>query len=324
VFKLRKRPYFLYSTTNRLEGFQVKSTQQTRGRNLRAFNSDALSKPSARATIKRKSVELDTWLLRLSHVSQFGLFLFTIGTIYFTVIPLYQKALLEESIAKKEIELKEATAQLNSKEDALLRAKTELDVKVSALQSVKKSLLQAELKTYTQTRGYELSAFVFKAGAECTGLLKPIQPFSLSNVPARKEVFQEMLAFDMNLCLKDILQKSRLNQMLQAQDSKYFYSEFQAALKLLNQKRSEATSKIENMELLAQQDPRILKPAETSEAEIQTLIARSRASTDAAKDDRQEQFNRGVLRTKNALARDYENAVRNQMLKFRELDWPLK
>ena len=29
---------------------------------------------------------LDTWLLRLSQFSQFALFLFTVGTIYFTVI----------------------------------------------------------------------------------------------------------------------------------------------------------------------------------------------------------------------------------------------
>lgn len=48
---------------------------------------------------------IDVWLPRLSYIAQFGLFVFTLGSLYFTIIPLYQKALLEEAIAKKEIEL---------------------------------------------------------------------------------------------------------------------------------------------------------------------------------------------------------------------------
>lgn len=48
---------------------------------------------------------LDVWLPRFSHFAQFGLFLITVWGLYFTVIPLYQKALLDEAIAKKEIEL---------------------------------------------------------------------------------------------------------------------------------------------------------------------------------------------------------------------------
>lgn len=51
----------------------------------------------------------DVWLPRLSHVAQFGLFVFTLGSLYFTVIPLYQMALLDEAIAKKEVELATAT-----------------------------------------------------------------------------------------------------------------------------------------------------------------------------------------------------------------------
>ncbi|MYN06570.1 hypothetical protein [Pseudoduganella aquatica] len=58
---------------------------------------------------------LDTWLQRLSALAQVGLALFTIATIYTTVIPLYQKAVLDEAIAKKEIELKTATAALETK-----------------------------------------------------------------------------------------------------------------------------------------------------------------------------------------------------------------
>lgn len=55
---------------------------------------------------------IDTWLLRLSYIAQIGLFVFSVGTIYYTVIPLYQKSLLDEAIAKKEVELKEANRAL--------------------------------------------------------------------------------------------------------------------------------------------------------------------------------------------------------------------
>lgn len=49
----------------------------------------------------------DLWLERLSFLSQTGLFFLTIFTLYYTVIPVFQNASLQESIAKKEIELQE-------------------------------------------------------------------------------------------------------------------------------------------------------------------------------------------------------------------------
>lgn len=51
---------------------------------------------------------LDIWLPRISHFSQFGLFVITLGSLYFVVLPVYQKSVLDEAIARKEIELKES------------------------------------------------------------------------------------------------------------------------------------------------------------------------------------------------------------------------
>lgn len=58
---------------------------------------------------------LDVWLPRFSNLAQVVLLLLTAGSLYFTVLPLYQKALLDEAIAKKEVELKAASAVLESK-----------------------------------------------------------------------------------------------------------------------------------------------------------------------------------------------------------------
>ena len=58
---------------------------------------------------------LDVWLPRLSNLAQVVLLVLTTGSLYFTVLTLYQKALLDEAIAKKEIELRTISAALESK-----------------------------------------------------------------------------------------------------------------------------------------------------------------------------------------------------------------
>ncbi|MDP9770460.1 hypothetical protein FJP64_07675 [Kosakonia cowanii] len=51
--------------------------------------------------------KFDLWLVRISYIAQVGLFFLTTFTIYYTVIPIYQNASLQEAIAKKEVEYKE-------------------------------------------------------------------------------------------------------------------------------------------------------------------------------------------------------------------------
>ncbi|SFV17138.1 hypothetical protein [Pseudoduganella namucuonensis] len=68
-----------------------------------------------RPSANPRLLALDAWLQRLSAFAQVGLALFTIVTIYTTVIPLYQKSVLDEAIAKKEVELKTATTALETK-----------------------------------------------------------------------------------------------------------------------------------------------------------------------------------------------------------------
>ena len=86
-----------------------------------------------------KGNQFDVWLQRLSHLSQFGIFVFTVWAIFFTVVPLYQKALLDEAIAKKEVELKEANTALE--------------------------------RAYGRIKFTVVKDFVFMAGARCSDLL---------------------------------------------------------------------------------------------------------------------------------------------------------
>ncbi|EAT8440795.1 hypothetical protein E8Q25_09315 [Salmonella enterica] len=58
------------------------------------------------------SNKIDIFLSRVSHVSQFVLVAFAIFGYFYTVRPIYQKELLSEDIAKKEVELKSLKTEM--------------------------------------------------------------------------------------------------------------------------------------------------------------------------------------------------------------------
>ncbi|WP_212734565.1 hypothetical protein [Citrobacter sp. wls714] len=63
------------------------------------------------------NTKFDLWLVRFSYIAQIAILFITVFTLFYTVIPLYQNAALQESIAKKEFEmktLKEKISLLNS------------------------------------------------------------------------------------------------------------------------------------------------------------------------------------------------------------------
>jgi len=82
---------------------------------------------------------VDLWLSRFGHAAQIGLAIATVAAFFLTVVPLYQKAALEEAIAQREIELK---SQNRAVQDA-----------------------------YVKLRQYATRQFIMGAGAKCTGLL---------------------------------------------------------------------------------------------------------------------------------------------------------
>ncbi|MDY6456577.1 coiled-coil domain-containing protein [Acinetobacter faecalis] len=63
--------------------------------------------------------DVDKILSRLSHLSQIGLLLAAVFTICYTVIPLYGKAVLEEQVSKKEIELDKLNDKIEKQQTVL-------------------------------------------------------------------------------------------------------------------------------------------------------------------------------------------------------------
>lgn len=110
---------------------------------------------------EKKVVGFDVWLQRASLIAQAGLFVITIGTLYFTVIPLYQKALLDEEIAKKQVLLEHTQADLAA--------------------------------AYAQVRSFTIGHFVFDASVECSGVMRPPDN--------ERESFRAILDIDPATCL---------------------------------------------------------------------------------------------------------------------------
>ncbi len=131
----------------------------------------------------------DIWLQRISYASQTGLFILTAVTLYFTVLPLYQKALLDEAIAKKEIELKLANEEID--------------------------------KAYFQLSKYILNSFVLEMH-QCSGAMLIVKLIdtesSLIEIDAAEA---ELFDFDVKNCFQNKIQKSKNLELLKDSDKEY-------------------------------------------------------------------------------------------------------
>ena len=191
-----------------------------------------------------KRNQLDVWLQRLSHLSQFGLFLFTVWTIFFTVIPLYQKALLDEAIAKKEVEVKEANGALE--------------------------------RAYGRIKFTIQKDFVFMAGAECTNLLWHPEPSI--NPPGKplpkKPPFGELFELDVPACLNRAAEEYFPLKDLRPEDRKLFDQSLLALSRELLNIRQLAKAEYDEVPKRAAADLSALPPPGELRGEALKVIAK--------------------------------------------------
>lgn len=240
---------------------------------------------------------LDIWLPRISHFSQFGLFVITLGSLYFVVLPLYQKAVLDEAIARKEIELKES----------------EKLVELS----------------YGKIRSYAVKQFVFQVGLNCIIDTTPIvskEQLAKESQNQRKTV----LALDVAKCINDEVGNSKELKELQAGDQVNFSIEVKNIADMIEKRRVVALEQYRQLPNKARLNPALLKPPQPFSAtwiesqeklykDLQKLHIMSKASSDAllAKD----RFDAGMLAAQidiESVYRDYSLGLLNGL---RSLTW---
>lgn len=229
----------------------------------------------------------DIWLQRVSHISQFGLFLFTVGAIYFTVIPLYQKALLDEQIARKEIEL---------------------------------SRLQKELDSaYVKVRSSVVGSYAARAGAECSGLLLPVDlTVTLRDHPTyiERSHSEELLSIRPADCLSKELSDTDLSE-LKTDDLVYLQLKIVRISTTLEQRRQAALARFGKAEETAKVGPHNMSNMGLA-GEIAKIVLK----------DEPPEYQQSMLaeiavgKERSAAAEHYADEVRSELLKLRDMEWP--
>lgn len=230
---------------------------------------------------------LDIWLPRISHFSQFGLFVVTIGGLYFTVLPLYQKAVLEEAIARKEV-------QLAASEKAIE-------------------------ESYARFRSFAIREFVSGTGAKCSSLLFPSRALRTLNEklsPAPYEA-EEIFSINTGACLKEEFHKSKILKELRSSDLQVLAEHVDRIAASIAAKRRSTLVEYRSVPSRAKTDPSILNPLGSFSDRMAAFLSKSQpaASIEAHR------FSLAVKATQSAVAHEYGTYIRNQIATLCLIKW---
>ena len=224
--------------------------------------------------------------LRLSQFAQVGILAFTVWTIKYTVIPVYQKAVLEEAIAKKQIELREASAAVES--------------------------------FYARVRTAALGGFVNYAGPKCQGLLEPLPPLTPFGdpIPSRDKNAENPFTRDMAACLTTVAHELSSLKELRPEDRKHFLDRlvvFGEEEKVL---KNQALREYNEVRARAAHDPTILPPLDESTRKLVEIL--SGGESPARR--RQIAFDEAVRVEQQRIAAAYTDEIRRRILALQDLE----
>lgn len=165
---------------------------------------------------------LDIWLSRVSHFSQFGLFVITLGSLYFVVLPIYQKTVLDEAIARKEIELKESEKLVE--------------------------------QSYVQLRKFALTTFTRVVFSKCV--------INFQDAEVTKDNFESVYSLnnDVSSCLLESGKSSKNIMLLRPNDQAIFLAELINITAEIEQNRTVSLKQYIELPEKAKSDPSLLRP----------------------------------------------------------------
>lgn len=256
--------------------------------------------PVNRRRSRRRPTDGDAWLARGSHIAQVGLFVLTLWTLFYTVIPLYKTAALEEQIARREAELKAAEQKLT---------KTEAN------------LAQLNDKVYRRNRAEVLWNLYFRAGPSCSGLLRePEQFISLDAPPPPK---RPLLAINVADCLADELAKTNAKSLLQKSDLDYLHAAVMRVSQSLEARRAQAQEELRQMEFKSTAELHAVAPVDPHVEQLKAWIAKvQRADPRLLKSNPQRDHAEAVRNAQEKIERDFEAQVRIEIGQLQALKWP--
>ncbi|MBC7755841.1 MAG: hypothetical protein H7Z20_04195 [Bdellovibrio sp.] len=198
-----------------------------------------------------KESYMDIWHSRFSHFSQIGLLVVAVFGYVYTVLPVYQKSLLDEQIAHKEIELTAMQSKLD--------------------------------RMYEINRSDVIKRFVFMSNRKCGRAdLLPKNGAEIFNEKRISQSIKQKLGqyfdVDMNECLVDTLSKSKnLKESLKPEDFNLLLSHVETTSIKLNTLKLELQGKFDTFQEKATSNPEILAPLK-NESIFYRLLEMSKSS----------------------------------------------
>lgn len=235
---------------------------------------------------------LDIWLKRGSHIAQFGLFTATIFGFYYTVIPLYQKAALDEQIAQRSVELRKAEMALRIAED----------------------------KAYAYERLNFQRGLAFSASDKCTAFRQFISVDGHSRDP-----FANM-KIKLKECLTEQMAARAPAKVLRPADADFMRATLEKLGTTLDAKKTQIQKRIEAVPRLAETNPEQLDPPgeflkRAYDFQDQAAIALAQPLSAAVKNKR---LMRAVEDTQHNLARAFQQHSMDEIRKsVMQATWPV-
>lgn len=240
-----------------------------------------------------RRTQLDVWLTRLSHLSQFALLLATAAGFYFTVLPLYQKALLDEAIARREIELKQATESLNA----------------------------AREEAYVLARASAVKDYAIRASWKCSGIAAMGEAESASD-PSRPDAGTRTLSrhfeIDVGVCLAQELESARGFRELRLADREFFAQQIQLLVADLQSERFEAMAAFESVPKRGRDNPESLPPPGRYMGRMLDFLEGKRPPGEVA----ERRLAARISAEQSRVAMSYVRLVSDRVLQLQSIAWP--
>ena len=238
-----------------------------------------------------KKSPLDIWLNRLSHLSQIGLLIIAVFGYFYTVVPLYQKSLLDEQIAQKEVELKASKIALED--------------------------------SYIQIRKDLVNSYVFYAGAKCSGMFdRPNRLLAIGEKPPPiTEKYGKIFELDVKSCLLNKLNESKkISKLLRENDLTYLSKKVDVVGSNINNIRTTSSHAFYKFRDKAISKPSFLESIELDPHTTNFLnVYRKYISvTEYNKRLQESKLSKELLK----LELEYEKNVRDEISKLNEFEWP--
>ncbi len=239
---------------------------------------------------------VDKWLGRVSHAAQILLCCFTAWALFYTVIPLYKVALLEESIARRELELNEKNEELASAKDLL-------------------SQLSGEI--YQKERGEIIESLIHKGVRGCTNFSYFMNE-GRASLEGERHFYHLLQDTNYSVCLLGGLDHSGAGSILSNVDFSYLNNYLKGVAAELNSMRDRSIREMETIEARAKEDPTILAP----KGEFETRLDEAFEELGIMNISEIDELAKAVRRTEFQIFIRHSEEARNKINLLRTLSWP--